>query len=167
MTRHSDPARLRNMSIIVIADTHGNTSGAIEAIERETEATAVIHLGDCADDGDILYYSCNIPMIRVAGNCDNSSDLPREIIVALEGCRTLITHGHLYGVKKGLDLLVSRASQEACDLVLYGHTHNAEVAKYNGILFVNPGTLKEDVEILSYARLTVDNGRLDATIVNL
>ena len=155
------------MSIIVIADTHGNTSAAIEAIEREQEVTTIIHLGDCATDGEILQYSYSIPVIGVAGNCDSTSDLPREIIIEIGGAQVLITHGHLHGVKKSLNTLIAHATRENCDLVLFGHTHQATVLEETGILLVNPGTLKEDSEILSYARLDIENCRIVATIVIL
>jgi putative phosphoesterase len=139
----------------------------MEAIEREPSVTTIIHLGDCASDGELLNYVYSIPMIRVAGNCDSSSDLPREVVLELEGVRVLITHGHLHGVKKSLEHLIVHATKESCNIVLYGHTHCASVVEQNNILFVNPGTLKEDSEILSYARLDITHSGVVVNIVTL
>ena len=57
------------------------------------------------------------------------------------GKKFMLTHGHKYGVQRGLAKLAKRAFSEDVDVVLYGHTHIAKATCINHVLFLNPGSV--------------------------
>ena len=80
-------------------------------------------------------------IIRVRGNCDAVSDLPAETVLKVGETDFLITHGNLYGVKRGLLSLALRARELACAYALYGHTHTASAQQSQGVTLINPGAM--------------------------
>ena len=77
--------------------------------------------------------------------------------------RILVFHG-FSTVERTVDIVNSLANSGKYDVILYGHTHKAEVRKLNGTLIVNPG---EACGYLSgkYTFATVDLKNLEAEIV--
>ena len=55
--------------------------------------------------------------------------------------RILLTHGHRYGVKEDLQRLTYAALEQACAVALFGHTHEPFLAREQGVLLLNPGSL--------------------------
>lgn len=129
------------MRILVISDTHGNFPLALKACDLNEPFDMVIHLGDGGDDAELLVHALDVPVLRVAGNCDIGSPLPRELLWEYEGKKLLLVHGDVYGVKSGLARLEQRGRETGADAVLFGHTHRAIVTDLSGILAVNPGSL--------------------------
>jgi uncharacterized protein len=155
------------MKILVISDTHENYTLAFHAIDMVSPVDAVIHLGDCSTDAEQLSHVLDIPLIRVAGNCDLSSDVPREIIWECEGKRLLLLHGDRYNVKSGLSRLEKRAAEVGVDAVLYGHTHIATISTLSGMLFVNPGTLIQSCVFKTFALVEVSPAGITARLYSL
>lgn len=143
------------MKILVISDTHENWPLTLRVLDMSSPVDAVIHLGDGGTDADQLTDFLDVPLIRVAGNCDIDSDAPREYVWEFGGKRFLLLHGDRYGVKSGLARLEQHAAEVGVDAVLYGHTHVAAVTTLSGVLFVNPGTLIKSSVSKSFAILDV------------
>lgn len=143
------------MKVLVISDTHGNTSLAFRAHTLSEPVDAIIHLGDGAADAELLRAALEIPVINVAGNCDPGSYAPREQVWECEGKRILLTHGDLYQVKRGLAWLRQRAEEIGADAALFGHTHQGLLENHAGLLLVNPGTLSHAGHHRSYAVLDI------------
>ena len=83
--------------------------------------------------------------------------------------RGRITHGNRY-VDGGLPRFSYRAREEACDVVLFGHTHMPLVTEDGGILYVNPGSAampRQADRRRTYAVITVSDGRATARIEDL
>ena len=100
---------------------------------------AVIFLGDITEDTlDIRSVFPELPLYRVAGNCDYERDDVKEC--KLGGKRFLLCHGHQYGVKTGLERLWTEGLRRQVDVVLFGHTHRQYAETRNGILYLNPGS---------------------------
>ena len=60
-----------------------------------------------------------------------------------------------------------RAKEEACDVVLFGHTHMPLVTEEDGVLFVNPGSValpRQADRRRTYAVINVENGKASAHI---
>lgn len=150
------------MKILVMSDTHGNTSCAFKAHTRSEPVDAVIHLGDGSADADLLREVLDVPVINVAGNCDPGSGAPRELVWECKGKRFLLTHGDAYRVKSGLAGLFQRAQEVHVDAVLFGHTHQSYAKDYSGMLLVNPGALSNAGPHRSYAVLTVTEAGITA-----
>ncbi|GFO70538.1 phosphoesterase [Geomonas limicola] len=154
------------MRILVISDSHGNFPLALKAHELAGPVDHIIHLGDGADDAELLAEVLEVPVLRVAGNCDFDASLPRELILEIGPCRVLATHGNHQGVKSGLSFLIERGIEVGAGVILYGHTHLPAVQIESGMLLVNPGTLKQGFPA-SYAILTVQHGEPRAELFNI
>lgn len=150
---------------MVFSDTHGNQALAAQALDLAGDVDHIVHLGDETEDAAFLELLSGKTVIKVLGNCDFSTDSPRESLLILEGKKFLLTHGDRYGVKAGLDKLARRASAEKADVVLYGHTHIHSIVTIDGILYVNPGCLKKGFSEPSFALLSLEDGVLSADIV--
>jgi len=143
------------MKVLVISDTHGNSSLAFRVHSLSEPVDAIIHLGDGAADADLLRTALEVPVINVAGNCDPGSLAPRELVWECEGKRILLTHGDLYQVKRGLAWLRQRAEEIGAAAALFGHTHQGVLENHAGLLLVNPGTLSNAGHHRSYAVLII------------
>lgn len=102
--------------------------------QRRADTDLFLHLGDGAFAFErIAERYPDRAFLCVRGNCDSRFQWteercpPEEQWITLEGKRLFFTHGHLYGVKGGLERLLATARAQHADLVLYGHTHQAFV----------------------------------------
>ena len=154
------------MKLLVISDSHGNYSHALKAHELAGPVDQIIHLGDGADDAKLMEEVLEVPVHRVAGNCDLDAALPQDLTLEFGECRVFLTHGNRQLVKTDLTQLIDKGMEVGATVVLYGHTHKAEVASAEGMLLVNPGTLKAGVPG-SYAIITVEGTEARAEIFGL
>lgn len=143
------------MRVLVISDTHGDSTRALLAHTLSEPVDVIIHLGDGCSEADLLSEALDVPVINVAGNCDLGAGAPRERVWECAGKRILLTHGDAYQVKSGLIRLRQRAEEIGVDAVLFGHTHKALLEKQPGLLLVNPGTLGSYGLYRSYAVMTL------------
>lgn len=150
--------------ILVLSDTHGNYPAAFRALEAVGKVDHIIHLGDGVDDAALLERTLERPVIMLPGNCD-SSPIPYELTLELEGVRIFLCHGHRYNVKGGTDRLAERARHEGATAVLFGHTHRALIECREGLLIVNPGPLEKGSASPTCALLTLSEGEASSEIV--
>lgn len=151
-------------TLIVLSDTHKNVRDIKKLYEIMGETDYIVHLGDYYTDMQDLMPVFGNKTYRVKGNCDFFSDRDSEGVLEVENVRIFYTHGHNYGVKCGLDPLLRRAKELNCSVALYGHTHEAKVEKREGVLLVNPGTLKEYSYTKSYAYIVIAGDKVTAMI---
>jgi putative phosphoesterase len=155
------------VKIVVISDTHGNYPAALRAVELIEGVHAIIHLGDCCDDALPLQTALSRTVIRVPGNCDVGSPLPRELLIRLGAIPFLLCHGDAYGVKGGLSRLAEHATWIGAEVVLFGHTHMPLVHNHGRMLFVNPGALQKGNPSPTFALVTLNHGTATARIISL
>jgi hypothetical protein len=124
------------MKILVFSDSHGETASMFAVMEAEAP-DLVIHLGDNLKDGLAL----GPQTLCVKGNCDWGEAHSDQETFELCGRKIFITHGHLYGVKNGLNRIAFKGMEIGADLVLFGHTHRAFIAKSGNTWLFNPGTI--------------------------
>ncbi len=151
-------------TIVAFSDSHNNSlPQRLEDVIEESDY--VFFLGDgSAALGNLVFHS---GFHGVSGNCD-STVLPEEEIVEIEGVRILLTHGDKYHVKRDLTNLLMRAKELECTVVFFGHTHFAEIDRVDNITFVCPGSIASPAGgKQSYCFATVTNGKFLAKIVNL
>jgi len=153
------------MKILVISDTHDNYPLALKAAELAAPFDSLVHLGDGADDADLIAGILEIEVIRVAGNCDHGSEAPRELLWECGGKRIMLTHGDRYRVKTGLGELEKRGLELNADAVLFGHTHQSLISTRSGILFVNPGSLMNSSQHASCAVMEISPSGITARLL--
>lgn len=154
------------MRLGVIADTHGDMAAIARVVLAAGVVDGWLHLGDNALDAKELENS-GVPVYSVAGNCDVSGEYER--VVGVCGAKLLLTHGHMYGVSAGLSRLQYRAQELGCAAALFGHTHVPLLDEEGEILLLNPGSPSSPRmgSPRSYALLYVENGRVDADLMQL
>ena len=128
------------MKLLVLSDSHRETEHMLLALRRE-KPDAVVHLGDHADDADVIAREFPyLPLYRVRGNCDYYDDgTPEQVLLRWESMRILAVHGHRYGVKSGLLRLQYAAKEREAQVALFGHTHCAYCEALDGLWLLNPG----------------------------
>jgi uncharacterized protein len=156
------------MQIAVISDTHRHSYELNEVLKHIQDTDMIIHLGDNAEDVDILKNGYKGEIINVRGNCDFMSFIPSERLEEVNGMKLLLTHGHRYNVKSDILRLRYRAKQVESNIVLFGHTHEAFELYEDGIWFVNPGSLALPRNgYKSYAILDIDNNNVKVSFREL
>lgn len=131
------------MRILVVSDSHSSLSFMLRCAEV-LKPDAVIHLGDYYDDGEVLRDSCpNARVYLLPGNCDRyraPAWVPEVLTDTIGGVHFFMTHGHRHGVKSTLGLLLRDARAAGSQIVLYGHTHQADCHQEDGLWVMNPGS---------------------------
>ncbi len=130
------------MKILVLSDSHGNARGVENAVKKYgRNADLIVHCGDATrGEAEDLARKSDIPVVCVRGNCDFVTDLNDIEYLDLCGRRIIITHGHLFGVKYGLERLSYSAEEKGASLVFFGHTHIAADETLGGVRMINPGS---------------------------
>jgi putative phosphoesterase len=128
------------MKIGIVGDTHGSKEAMAIICRVFHDVQLFFHTGDHWQDGLSLEEETGIPVFTVKGNCDHGT-MSSELLLTIENKKFFLTHGHLYGVKYGLDTLLARGREENADYCLFGHTHSPMLTEYKGIWFLNPGSL--------------------------
>jgi putative phosphoesterase len=124
-----------------MSDSHGNSKGMVNVVEHE-KPDIILHLGDKMSDCFAIERSHpNIPMRKVLGNCDFSTQGLTVDEFTLGGKRFFMTHGHVYNVKAGLRHLIETAKSRQPDIVLFGHTHIQHREITSEFVLINPGTM--------------------------
>jgi putative phosphoesterase len=128
------------LKLAIFSDTHGRTAGMVRAVRR-VSPDVLVHLGDYHRDAEALEREFpELPLHAVPGNCDYA-DRTQDTLSFLAGQVTVFaTHGHRYFVKYGTDSLLNAAYFSSAGLVLYGHTHIAQIAQAGGMVVLNPGS---------------------------
>lgn len=121
------------MKIGVVSDTHGllrpEVTAALVGVER------ILHLGDVGEDGILHELKKIAPVTAVRGNIDREGEcarLPETEVVELQGNSIYLLH-----IIDKIDLDPKTAGFA---VVLYGHSHKAEIRRQKGVLYFNPGS---------------------------
>ena len=146
------------MRIIVISDTHRNFSVLHDIFERNLGAELFIFLGDGErelEDIKSLYPDKRI--LNVCGNCDFSSLAQNVGMTEENGVKIIYLHGHLHGVKGGVERITTLARENEARVILFGHTHQRFYSYVDGINILNPGSasIPRDGKKPSYAFIDI------------
>ncbi len=155
------------MTIGLVSDTHFPRFGralprALEDGLRAAKVSRILHMGDLTDAIAIPLFEAIAPLDAVAGNND-----PEEIrerygrrkVVTIEGVRIGLVHGDV-GRGNAHENAVAAFTDEAVDLILYGHSHRPRVEQRGARIVANPGspTDRRAMPRFSYAILTLGAG---------
>lgn len=148
--------------ILVFSDSHGDVKMMKQIIENTYGVNGVIHLGDINHDIQFLEDNFfDFPIYGVQGNNDYSGLYPNEKLLNIGGKKIFITHGHYYLTNWDSTPLKSIPKAEAADLILFGHTHVAQVEHFSGKILANPGSIsRPKTGNPSYGVIEIEDGKL-------
>lgn len=163
------------MKLAVMSDTHGNTRRLRETVKSILARHSIdlfVHLGDDYRDAEVFdEFDCEY--VRVPGVYSDyyaNKSVPNRILRDLEGWRFLLSHtdashsNDLGADPRPEDLIAAGR----VDVLLYGHSHEPHISTKDGILYVNPGHLKEEDKKgrhASYGLMDVDRNSIKVRIV--
>lgn len=147
------------MIVAVISDTHlprGTRRIPESCLERLRTADVILHAGDvtAASVLDEL-EAFGPPVHAVHGNMDDATlrdRLPRTLVVSVGGLRIGITHDA--GPRAGREERLA-ARFPGCAAVVYGHTHEPQVARVGEVWILNPGSPTERRRAPSHTMLVL------------
>ena len=136
------------MKLGILSDTHKHIVNLSKAVQylKEIGVGKVIHLGDDYTDIDEIGERDAIRVPGVFSDAYQDKTIPNRTIENFAGWRFLLTHtltshaNDLPGDLKPEALIDKRQVH----VVLYGHTHVPELKQDAGIIFINPGHLKNE-----------------------
>lgn len=125
--------------------------------------SAVIHLGDLNRDIQHLEDTFfDFPIYGVQGNNDYTGLYPNEKLLTIDGKKIFITHGHYYLSGYDPSRMKTLPQTEQADLILYGHTHIADVERFDGKILANPGSISRPRQgEPSYGVIEIEDGKLN------
>ncbi len=149
----------------LISDTHGLLRPGVHAALSGVEL--ILHSGDVGGSEILDELRLIAPVKAVFGNTDpmDEPELSEELVVAIDGIRVHVSHGHEVGSPTPAKLAV----RYDADVVVFGHTHRALVSRVGKQLFVNPGAAGPRRFNLtpSVGRLTIVGGNAEVEIVDI
>lgn len=131
--------------MIIVSDSHG----LVEPLEKiyahfKDEVDYFVHCGDSELKADHPLFQV---YEGVKGNCDFAT-FPEILKIDVAGHTILVTHGHLYKARSTLNQMYYLAVKEGADVVCFGHNHVPLNEEIEGVLFINPGSVRHNRGIL-------------------
>ncbi len=157
------PRKGHSMKIGIISDTHRYTSESCDIPDWIKKAfdgvDLIVHAGDIEHSKYITNLEYIAPVYAVRGNCDPyNSDNPVSRSINI-GCGLLTVAHRPRDARNALDLR-SR-------VLVYGHTHIADISEEDDLLVINPGSAYEPRSGMppSVAVLNTDGDKLSAKLI--
>lgn len=122
-----------SQKIGLISDTHSYLPQAVGSIFKAVDV--IIHAGDVGSQNVLKSLEKIAPVTAVRGNCDTGL-----VGAFLEDVEFLSIMGHEIAVMHKLSQVQQALRNPFKGVVVFGHTHNPEIFKNPGILYVNPGS---------------------------
>jgi uncharacterized protein len=146
----------------VISDTHGLVRP--QALAALAGVDHIVHAGDIGGPDVLTALRALAPVTAVRGNNDRqpwADAIHERETITLAGVSIHVLHD-----VKELELDPVTSGVHA---VIAGHSHRPRIERRHGVLFLNPGSAgpRRFTLPVSVARLRVDDGRLEAEIVEL
>lgn len=180
------------MIVAALSDTHipdrlrRLPERAMEVL-GEHSVEAILHAGDICRPSVLRELSRIAPVIAVRGNRDilwpGNWKLPNRRVVKFEGVRIGLAHGHpgpwTYVLRKltpgqrtpeATERRVARRFPHDISVIVYGHSHIPRVARLDGVLMVNPGSLAPEHYThlgATLALLKITEGNVEAEIMSV
>ncbi|HEC97343.1 MAG TPA: metallophosphoesterase [Nitrospirae bacterium] len=132
------------MLVGLISDTHDNVDRIEQAVSvfNERGVVLIVHAGDFTSPFSLKpFEKLRADFVGIYGNNDGDRLLLRDRSKGRIHCQP---HKFTFSEKRIVvmhepDLVDDLASSGHFDLIVYGHTHRAEIGKINNTLMVNPG----------------------------
>jgi len=138
------------MKILVVSDSQGSIGSILTALDRE-KPDVLIHLGNGIKDLADVKFDGQI--YASLGKTDFNLKIPKAGKVSHNNCEILYTYGQDLDIVNGYDKLYEFALTQGADVVLFGQTEHVELFEHEGIIFANPGDIR-DPKTGSYLTIT-------------
>lgn len=149
----------------LISDTHGLLRS--DVFTALAGVDLILHAGDVGGEDILDELAAIAPVHAVYGNTDPAGHprLEARIDRDVDGVTIHVSHGHEVGSPTPEKLL---AAYEA-DVIVYGHTHKALIARHGERLVVNPGAAgpRRFHLLPTIGLLRIHGGRADAELISL
>ncbi len=161
------------MRVAVLADTHlprGGRQLPAACVERLRAADLILHAGDVVAVSVLEELEALGPPVHaVHGNMDDvllGERLPESLVVDVGEMRIGMTHDP--GPRAGREARLARRFP-GCSAVVYGHTHEPQVARVGETWILNPGSPTERRRAPAHTMLVLDvaDGRIKPELVSL
>lgn len=152
----------KEFTVGIISDTHGLLRpGAVEALEG---SDLILHAGDVGDSLIIDHLRATAPVVAVRGNMDTEAWSRK-----LKLTEVIEKSSHLFYLIHDLNRMDIDPAVSGVSAVINGHTHRALINRYDGVLYINPGSAGPVRYSLppSVARLYVNRRSIHAEIIEL
>ena len=145
-----------------MSDTHGLLRP--QALRRLRGVDRIVHAGDVGSPAVLAALAAVAPVTAVRGNNDRGAwarAIPETAILRIGSVRLYVLHD-----LKALDVDPPAAGIHA---VITGHSHRPSLARRDGVLFLNPGSIgpRRFTLPIAMAFLTVRGARVGARLVTL
>jgi uncharacterized protein len=159
--------------VAVIADTHMPRGGRRlprSCVERLRASDLILHAGDIVAAGVLAELEALGPPVRaVHGNMDEAAlqdRLPGSLVAEVGGLRIAVTHDA--GPRAGREERLVRRFP-GCAAVVYGHTHQPQVAHAGHVWILNPGSPTERRRAPSHTMLLLEvaGARIEPELVEV
>ncbi|MDR0880361.1 MAG: metallophosphoesterase [Clostridioides sp.] len=155
--------------LAVVSDTHRVELIMDKFIDRIKDCDLILHAGDNFEDCTYIQQLTGKEVIGVPGNCDHKyvGIAERELVLEVDGVNILLCHGDQYNVQFDTYTLESHAELAGVDVAIFGHTHRPYKTEYNGILYINPGSLSipRGGTDSGFMILNIENGNFDVEYI--
>ncbi len=158
------------VKIGVISDNHGNYEYIRKALIEMGEIQYLFHLGDFLGKKTDLEKMTDANLYIILGNMDyRVSDGVDEVFTTIGDKRIFACHGHQYQVKYHLNNLLYIGQEKRADIVLFGHTHEPYLEETEGVLLMNPGSVRypKGINRPSCGLITIKDNRAIGKIIYL
>ena len=151
------------LKILLVSDNHGDYDSIQKILRDNPACDYYFHCGDA-----LLSPEEMKPFLVVKGNNEWTNDYPKMHKTKIAGHNILILHGN--GYTFSMKDLRSKAIEEGCDTVFFGHTHLFHDQILDGVRLINPGSCyyNRDYSEPCYAQVYIDdNGEIHTVRVNI
>ena len=151
------------MRLLVLSDIHSQETLLHNVLRYELAKAPrpdfVLFLGDGLDAFDGLAYHgafSSLALLGVRGNRDffGSYNTPDLRDFTWGNTHIVMTHGHRFEVKSGLERVAAYGAQNGADLVLFGHTHVQKEIRFSVGDRVGEGTLEKPLVLFNPGSIT-------------
>ncbi|MFQ5603868.1 MAG: metallophosphoesterase family protein [bacterium] len=128
------------MKIGVISDTHGFIHPKVFSIFDGVEQ--ILHAGDIGSEDIVTSLETLAPVQAVYGNIDSfplTSRYPEILTLELAEFTVCILHQYFGMDHPLIQNAVKNTPKKKIDLLIYGHTHQAQLERQGDLLLFNPG----------------------------
>lgn len=161
------------MKYLIASDAHGRSDLLYSAAKLHRDREGLIYLGDGIKDIDEQQLTDgNKAFLCVKGNCDLCVSAvypyPEELLICISEYTVIMVHGHLHGVKSGIEKMLVYADKRGANVVLFGHTHVPFEAYFPSGTRIDGHTLSRDIWMFnpgsissrSYGLMQIKDGQI-------